>query len=100
MESAISHSKCASWLYTSSAWRQMLSTVFTVSTGYFPRRVSAPSMTPSTLSSTRLATSVASALHKEGECELSGRGHQAWVRRVAGPVVPAGSLSLAGCAHR
>jgi len=40
---------------------QMEETVFIVSTGYFPRSVSAPSRMPSTPSSTALATSVASA---------------------------------------
>mmetsp|Transcript_22978 Transcript_22978/g.58773 ORF Transcript_22978/g.58773 Transcript_22978/m.58773 type:complete len:367 (-) Transcript_22978:75-1175(-) len=46
---------------TSSAARQMALTVRTVSTGYLPRKVSDPSSTPSAPSSTRLATSVASA---------------------------------------
>lgn len=44
----------------------MASTVLMVRAGYLPRRVSAPSRTPSAPSSTALATSVASALLNQG----------------------------------
>mmetsp|Transcript_11605 Transcript_11605/g.29749 ORF Transcript_11605/g.29749 Transcript_11605/m.29749 type:complete len:256 (-) Transcript_11605:849-1616(-) len=64
VSSRVSSMRNSKWAWLSkffSPWIVMLTTVRTVSTGYRPRSVSAPSRMPSTPSRTAFATSVASA---------------------------------------
>mmetsp|Transcript_1930 Transcript_1930/g.4861 ORF Transcript_1930/g.4861 Transcript_1930/m.4861 type:complete len:354 (-) Transcript_1930:171-1232(-) len=77
------------WLLTwRSAWSQMRMTVVAQATGYSPRKVSCPRITPSAPLSTRLATSVASARVGRGTSTIESHSrvtNTGLPRRLAAP---------------